>query len=273
MSSKIHPTAIVDSAAKIGIEVEIGPYSVIGPHVELGDRTRVAPHVVIEGRTTLGPDCTVFQFASIGAAPQDLKFKGEPSTLVIGSRNTIREYVTLQPGTASGHMTTVIGDNNLFMANSHVGHDCKVGNNNVFSNAVGLAGHVTIGNNAILGGMAGIHQFTRVGDFALIGAGAMVGADVPHFCIAQGDRAHLRGVNVIGLKRAGFSAQDISEIRKLYRALFATTGRLEEKLAQIPAELAERPLAQKMAAFLRESQRGVCFPYKQLGGSAEEDLS
>ena len=164
MDCQIHATAIVDPKAKLGAGVHVGPYSIIGPNVQLGDGCRIAPHVVIEGHTTLGENSDVFQFVSLGSAPQDLKFKGEPSTLIIGARNKIREYVTLRPGPASGHMTTVVGDNNLFMANSHVGHDCKVGSNNVFANTVGLAGHVSVGNNVILGGLVGLHQFCRIGD-------------------------------------------------------------------------------------------------------------
>ena len=208
MSDCIHPTAIIDPAAEIGPEVEIGPYSVIGPHVQLGSQCRIGPHVVIEGHTTLGEQCQISQFASLGAPPQDLKYKGEPSTLVIGRRNVIREYVTLQPGTASGHMTTTIGDENLFMASSHVAHDGIVGNRNVFANSVALGGHVTIGNSVILGGLVGIHQFVRIGDFAFISGGTLVGEDVPPYCFGQfgqTPRGALRGVNTIGLKRAGFS--------------------------------------------------------------------
>lgn len=273
MDCQIHATAIVDAKAKLGAGVQIGPYSIIGPNVQLGDGCRIAPHVVIEGFTTLGENSEVSQFVSLGSPPQDLKYQGEPSTLVIGARNKIREYVTLQPGTASGYMTTVIGDNNLFMANSHVGHDCKVGSNNVFANAVSLAGHVTIGNNIILGGLVGMHQFSRVGDYALIGAGSMVGLDIPPYCIAQGDRAHLRGVNVIGLKRAGMSSEEISDIRSIYRELFSTVGHLKEKLAALDPEIVERSHIKRMIDFIAGSKRGMVQPLKQLGTGAENDLS
>ncbi len=257
MACVIHPTAIVADGAELGVDVAVGPYSIIGPQVKIGDRSKIASHVVIENRTTLGADNTVFQFASLGAIPQDLKFKGEPATLVIGSGNTIRECVTLHLGTQAGTMTTIIGDGNLFMANCHVAHDCRVGNRNIFANSVALAGHVTIMNGAILGGMAGIHQFCRVGDFAMIGAGAMVALDIPPYCIAQGDRAALRGINKIALKRAGMSEEDISAIRLTYRHLFLGTGGRKERLATLPPEIASRPNVKAMLDFLEGSKRGV----------------
>lgn len=266
MSNLIHPTAIIHPEAQLGKEVEIGPYSIIGRHVKIGDKTRIGPHVVIEGHTTLGPENEVFQFASLGAAPQDLKYKNEPSELIIGSRNKIREFVTLHPGTSagsnSGLMRTLIGDNNLFMANSHVAHDCTVGNNNVFANSTALAGHVSVMNNVILGGMVGVHQFCRIGDYAILGAGAMVGSDVPPYCIGQGDRCHLRGVNIIGLERAKFSEQDIREVKQTYRHLFGTVGKLQEKIASLPQELAARPAIKKLLDFIRDSERGLCTPLR-----------
>lgn len=262
LQDRIHPTALIAPGAEIGRGVEVAPYSVIGPEVKIGDGCRIASHVVIEGRTTLGPENEVFQFASLGAAPQDLKYRGEPSTLVIGAKNKIRECVTLHPGTAAGAMTTVIGNNNLFMANSHVAHDCRVGNNNVFANSVALAGHVTIDNNIILGGMAGIHQFCRVGDYSIVGAGSMVSQDCPPYCIVQGDRASLRGVNVIALERAGMSAEEISAIRKVYRLLFSSVGRLKEKISALPPELTSEPRVKAMIDFIVSSKRGVLNPAK-----------
>lgn len=269
MSSRIHPTAIIHDGAEIGNEVEVGPYSIVGPNVKIGDGSRIGPHVVLEGNTTLGRENVISQFASIGSDPQDLKFHGEPSTLVIGDRNRIREYVTLQPGTESGTMTTVIGDSNLFMANSHVGHDCRVGSNCVMANSCGLAGHVNLGSGVILGGMAGIHQFTHVGDLVILSGGSMVGNDVPPFCIGQGDRCKLRGINALGLKRAGFSKEDVTEIRQTYRHLFSTVGHMEEKLVSLPEELRARPAVETMMSFVRESleskeRRGTCQPAKSL---------
>ncbi len=267
MAGEIHSTAIVDSKAQLGEDVRIGAYSIIGPSVKLGDRTWVGPHVVIEGITTIGEESEIFQFASLGSKPQDLKFQGEPSTLEIGARNKIREYVTIQPGTRHGHMRTVVGDNNLFMANSHIGHDCAIGSNNVFANSAGLAGHVTIHNNVILGGMVGIHQFCRIGDFVIISAGSMVGGDIPPGCIGQGDRCHLRGVNVIGLERGGFSASEIAGVRKAYRLLFGTAGHLKKKIVEFPQDLRAQLFVGRMLAFIESSERGVCFPAKTLSDS------
>ncbi len=265
MSCDIHETAIVDPAAELGAEVQIGPYSIIGPHVKLGDRCWVGPHAVVEGRTTIGAESKVFQFASVGAKPQDLKFNDEPSTLVIGQKNIIREFVTLQPGTEHGHMTTVIGDGNLFMANSHVGHDCRVGNYNVFANSVALAGHVTIDNNVILGGIVGIHQFVRIGSFVMLSGGSMVGHDIPPYCIGQGDRCFLRGVNTIGLQRAGFTDEEISAVKKTYRLLFSSVGGLAEKIAGLPEELRSMDKIAHMLEFIKNSERGVCSPARNKG--------
>ncbi len=257
MSTDIHPTAIVDPKAELGSGVRVGPYSVIGPNVVLHENCRIASHVVIEGYTTVGESTEVFQFASVGSKPQDLKYRGEASTLVIGARNQIREYATLQPGTENGNMTTVVGDNNLFMANSHVGHDCVVGSNNVFANSVALAGHVTVHNNAILGGLVGVHQFVRLGDFVMLGAGSMVGNDVPPFCIGQGDRCYLRGINTIGMQRNGFDGDQIADIKKVYRILFSGGGNFKERLAEIPDEIAGSDHVRKMTDFLVESERGI----------------
>ena len=262
MTCSIHPTAIVDSRAEIGAGVHLGAYSLVGPDVKLGDRTRIGPHVVIEGHTTIGPESEIFQFAAIGAAPQDLKYRGEPSTLVLGARNKVREFVTLHPGTAAGTMSTIIGDNNLFMANSHVGHDCRIGSNNVFANSVALAGHVTIFNNVILGGMVGIHQHCRIGNYVIVSAGSMVGHDIPPYCMAQGDRCFLRGVNLIGLERAGMTSDEINAIKKTYRHLFSTVGHVKEKISTLPPELAEHPKVKAMLDFIAESHRGVMNPLK-----------
>lgn len=271
MSSQIHPTAIVHPGAKLGVDVEVGPYSIVGSDVEVGDRCRIGPHVVIDGRTSLGEECVVFQFASVGSAPQDLKYKGEPSRLIIGNRNQIREYVTLNPGTAHGHMQTCVGDNNLFMACSHVAHDCIVGNGNVFANGVAIAGHVTIGNRVILGGMAGVHQFVRVGDYAILGAGAMVGQDVPPYCIGQGDRCTLRGINLVGLRRGEFSREDIGQIKQAYGLLFSTYGDLKRKISEFPAELSQCPAVRFMLDFILGSERGVCSALKARGAADSQE--
>lgn len=255
----IHPTALVEKGAVLGEGTTVGPYSVVGPRVVLGKNNKIASHVVIEGSTTFGDNNSVFQFASIGAAPQDLKFRGEESKLVVGNGNIIREYVTLQLGTENGHMKTIVGDENMFMACSHVAHDCTVGSKNVFANSALLAGHVQIGNGTILGGLSGIHQFVRIGDFAMLSGGSMVVKDVPPFCIAQGDRAALCGVNTIGLDRNGFSKEEIQIVKKLYRTLFFGGGSLSERVEDLRREHSDSQAASRMLGFITESTRGVLF--------------
>jgi len=262
-SSNIHSTAVVASTAEIAENVQIGPYSVIGANVKIGPGTWIGPHVVVEGYTTIGANNRLFQFASIGSAPQDLKYKGEPTLLIIGDSNIIREYVTLQPGTIQVNGETVIGNGNLFMASSHVGHDSIVGNGNVFANNVALAGHVTIHNKVIVGGMAGIHQFCTIGNNAMLSGGSMVVKDVPPYCIAQGDRAKLRGLNTLGLQRAGFEKGQILDIKKAYRNLFMSRGKMSERINSIPAEVASQPHISAMIEFIKSSQRGICSVEKE----------
>jgi UDP-N-acetylglucosamine acyltransferase len=256
----IHPSAIISDGAKISDTAQIGPYSIIGPHVVVGDNTRVHSHVVIDGHTTIGAGNEIFPFACIGTAPQDLKYDGEPSTLQIGDRNKIRESVTIQPGTRHGLMRTIVGSGNLFMANAHVGHDCTVGDNNVFANSVGLAGHVTVEDYVILGGMAGVHQFCRLGALSFISGGTMVGLDIPPFTFAQGDRCSIRGLNLVGLQRAGFSSEDISAVKKTYRHLFSTVGHLKEKIECLPEDISTNLKVQKMLTFIAGSERGITMP-------------
>jgi UDP-N-acetylglucosamine acyltransferase len=266
----IHPTAIVAEGAVIGAGTTVGPYSIIGPNVLLGDNNTIASHVVIEGHTKIGSGNTFFQFSSIGSRPQDLKFKGEASTLEIGDGNLVREYVTIQPGTAGGGMRTTIGNSNLFMANSHIGHDAHIGNSNIFANSTALAGHITVGNFVNVGGLCGIHQFVRLGDFCLLGAGSMVSNDVPPFCIAQGDRARLAGVNTVGLERRGVSQEEVRAIRRLFKQLFLASGTLEQKLAQARADFASSGLALQMLDFIATSPRGVCSVRKRGAAAADE---
>lgn len=272
MASEIHSTAIIQPGAEIGVDVQIGPYAVIGPHVKIGDRSKIGSHVVIEGHTTIGEACMLSQFASLGAVPQDLKYKGEPSQLILGKGNMVREFVTMHIGTATGTMVTRIGDNNLFMANSHVAHDCQIGNNCVFANSVALAGHVQVGNNAILGGLAGVHQFCRVGTYAIISAGSMIGSDVAPYCMGQGDRCQLRGLNLIGLKRAGMSVSEVAAIKRAYRHFFSSVGHFPEKIASLPEDLATHPRVQVLVDFIQKSgKRGLC-QARRLGVAEDEDF-
>lgn len=257
--SLIHQTAIIEAGASIGSGSSIGPYSIIGAKVKIGKNCRIGPHVVIEGNTIIGDDNQIYQFASVGAVPQDLKFCGEESRLQIGDANIIREYVTLQPGTSGGGMITSIGDKNLFMACSHVGHDCVIGSSNIFANSCALSGHVTIGDRATFGGLSGVHQFVRIGDHAFLAAGAMVSQDVPPFCYVHGDRAGLVGINVIGMQRAGYSADEIKEVRRVYRELLRKRGRIADKILNFSAAADLKPAAKKLFEFIQNSsERGIC---------------
>ncbi|WP_305043682.1 acyl-ACP--UDP-N-acetylglucosamine O-acyltransferase [Geoalkalibacter sp.] len=253
----IHATAIIHPAAQVGKDVRIGPYAVVGEHVVIGDRTTVGPHAVIEGRTAIGCDNQIFQFASVGAIPQDLKYRGEETTLRIGDRNIVREFVTLHLGTASGGGETVIGNGNLFMAYCHVAHDCHVGNQVIMANGSTLAGHVSVQDHAILGGLSAIHQFSRVGAHVMISGGAMVNQDIPPFTIAQGDRARTVGLNLVGLKRRGFSDETISAIKLAYRLVFRSGLRLEDALKKIMDEVGSVPEVASFVGFIRDSQRGI----------------
>ncbi len=265
----IHPTAIVHPKAQMAAGVQVGPYSVIGEHVVIGEGTVVGPHVVIEGRTTIGKMNRIFPFASLGSIPQDLKFKGEPSTLEIGDGNQIREYVTMNPGTEGGGMLTRVGSGNLLMVSVHIAHDCIVGDRNVFANMATLAGHVLVNNETIMGGMSGIHQFARIGQGAMMSGGTMATLDIPPYCIAQGDRAHLFGLNVVGLRRRGASSEEIRALKQAYKIVFHRNLRLQEAIVQIRADYAGQPFVERFADFLTESKRGVTRPPSHLSGDEE----
>ena len=224
-----HPTAVIEAGAKLGSGVKIGPYCVIGPDVTLADGVELMSHVVVAGRTTIGARTRIFPFASIGHQPQDLKYHGEPSTLSVGADCMIREGVTLNPGTEGGGMSTTIGDRCAFLANSHVGHDCHVGNNVIFSNNVMLAGHCSVGDFAIIGGGAAVIQFARVGAHSFLGGMSGLENDLIPYGMALGNRAHLSGLNIVGLQRRGFSRNDIHDLRRAYRLLFAAEGTLVER--------------------------------------------
>jgi UDP-N-acetylglucosamine acyltransferase len=256
--SRIHPTAVVDRRAEVDSDVEIGPYCVIGEGVKIGKGSKIHSHAALQGRTSIGEGNVIFPFATVGSPPQDLKYKGEPSELVIGARNTIREYVSLNPGTTGGGMVTRIGDQNLLMMYCHIAHDCSVGSRNVIANGATLGGHVIIEDFVIVGGLVGIHQFVRIGTGAILGAGSMVSKDVPPYCNATGDRARLRGLNVEGLKRRGFDRAVIDAIRKAYKIAFGSKLRTEEALLSIRRDLPAIPEIDKFVSFISQSQRGVC---------------
>ncbi len=254
---RIHPTAVIAAGAELASDVEVGPYAVIGPHVRIGPGSWLGPHAVVEGRTTLGARTRVFQFASVGAPPQDLKYRGEPSTLELGDDNTIREYVTLQPGTTGGGLVTRIGSGCLFMASAHVGHDCRVGDHVILANGAALGGHVVVEDYAIVGALAGVHQFVRIGESALCAAGAMVSLDVPPFCIAAGDRARLYGLNTVGLRRRGISRESRAALKHAYRLLFQGEQSWRRRIDAVRGELGGVPEVARLLAFLGGSQRGV----------------
>lgn len=254
---EIHPTAIIYEGAVIGEGTSIGPYSVIGAEVTLGKNCRIGPHVVIEGNTTMGDFCQVFQFASVGSAPQDQKWEGTNTRLEIGDNNIIREYATIQPGVEQFGGLTSVGNNNLFMASSHVGHDCHIGDNNYFTNSSALAGHITVGNFCIVGGLAAVHQFSRLGDHCFLGGGTMASMDVPPFCVAQGDRAGLVKINDVGLLRRGYSEQDVKALKKIFMKLFRGEGVFNERLAQLKADYKDFEPGQVLFKFIETSERGI----------------
>ena len=264
--SGVHPTAIVHPRAKLGVDVAIGPYSVIGPDVVIGDRVQLISHVVIDGHTTIGDETVIYPFASLGQPPQDLKYKGEASTLVIGARNRIREYVTMNPGTAGGGMTTRVGDDGLFMASAHIAHDCILGHHVIMANNATLAGHVTLGDYAFIGGISAVHQFVRVGESAMIGGMTGVEHDVIPYGLVMGDRARLTGLNLVGLERRGYSREIIQEMRAAYRMLFGPDGTIAERIEETARVYAANPQVGEIIAFAREkSSRGLCQPRAQNG--------
>lgn len=267
----IHPTAVVDPGAKLGERVSVGPFCTIGPQVECGDDVQLLSHVVIAGRTRIGAGTRIFPFASIGHQPQDLKYKGEDSRLEIGARNTIREHVTINPGTEGGGLVTRIGDDCLLMVASHVAHDCRIGNHAIIVNNVLLGGHVEIGDYAVIGGGAAVHQFVRIGPHAMVGGMSGVEGDVIPFGMVMGNRAHLAGLNLVGLKRRAFDREEIHQLRAAYRLLFAQEGTLQERVVDVEKLFPGNVLTGEVLAFLRrESSRGLCLPRSEPQGGGRE---
>jgi UDP-N-acetylglucosamine acyltransferase len=257
----VHPTAVIAPGASIADDVEIGPYCVVGERVVLAGGVRLLSHVVVDGRTTIGEKTHIFPFASIGLEPQDLKYQGEASRLVIGRRNTIREYVTVNPGTKGGGMVTRVGDDCLLMVGAHVAHDCRIGNHVILANNATLGGHVVVDDYAILGGLSAVHQFVRVGRHAMIGGMSGVERDVIPYGQVAGDRARLTGVNIIGMQRRGFSRDDIQGLRSAYQFLFSEAGTLSDRVDTTAERFAGIGPVDDIIRFIRaDSSRAICQP-------------
>ena len=261
MSANIHPTAIIHEGAQLHPSVTVGAYSMIGPHVSIGAGTCVGPHCVIEGRTSIGDDNHIFQFASLGAQPQDKKYAGEPTRLSIGNRNTIREFCTFNTGTSQDAGVTRIGDDNWIMAYVHIAHDCVVGNNTILANNATLAGHVHLGDWVILGGLTGVHQFVKIGAHAMAGFASRVAQDVPPFMMIEGNPLAVRGFNLEGLRRRGFSPERLKAVKQMHRLLYRQGLTLEDAMQAMAALLQEMPEAAQdialMQSFLAASTRGI----------------
>ena len=259
--ARIHSTALVDAQAELGNDVEVGAYAVIGPQVRIGEGTRIGAHTVVEGHTTIGRDNRIFQFASIGATPQDKKYGGEPTRLEIGDGNTIREFCTLNTGTVQDAGVTRLGDDNWIMAYVHIAHDCQLGSHTIIANAVQLGGHVHIGDWAFLGGLSGVHQFVRVGAHAMTGFQTRLSQDLPPYVTASGNPAQAQGINQEGLKRRGFDAQRIDAIKQLHRLLYRSNLRLDEAVQRMAQLRAEAPASDAdialMLEFLAAATRGI----------------
>jgi len=253
----IHPTAIIDKRAKLGANVSVGPYTVIDGDVEIGEGTTIGSHNVITGHTRIGRENRIFHFTAIGEANQDKKYRGEPTRTEIGDGNTIREFCTIHRGTVQDEGVTRIGDNNWFMAYTHVAHDCRVGNETVFANNASLAGHAHIGDWAILGGMSGVHQFVRVGEHVMVGAGSIVTQDVPPFVLVDGNPCSPRGINSIGLKRRGFDDASISAIKQAYKTLYRSKLGLAEAKAELAKQAQGADVLRRFVEFLDRSERGL----------------
>jgi len=258
--SSIHPTAIIEKGAQIAENVTVGPFAYIGPHVKIGEGTTIASHAVIEGFTTIGKRNRIFSHSAIGTIPQDLKYDGEESELIIGDDNTIREFTLLNPGTKGGGMVTKIGNHNLLMGYVHLGHDVILGDHCILANGATLAGHVELGNHVVIGGLTPVHQFVHIGDYAMIGGASAVAQDIPPYCLAEGNRAVLRGLNLTGLRRK-IEREDINALKSAYRQLFEQ-GQPIQDVAQTLFEMETSPYVKSMCAFIKTSKRGIPFTRK-----------
>ena len=259
--SNIHSTAVINTKAELGSNVKVGPYCVIGENLKINDGTELISHVVLDGRTTIGANCRIYPFASIGHCPQDLKYSGEPSRLEIGANNVIREHVTINPGTKGGGMLTRVGNNCLFMVGAHVAHDCVIEDNAILVNNATLGGHVRVGEWGIIGGLSAVHQFVRIGKHAMIGGMSGIEHDVIPYGSVIGNRAKLSGLNIVGLKRRGFSREEIHDLRKAYRLIFALEGTLAERLDDVAEDFGQNEPVMEIVDFIRaDSARAICQP-------------
>ena len=254
---RIHPTAIIDPRAKLADDVEIGPGATVGPDVELGAGVELRPHAYVWGRTSIGEGTRIFPFAALGEEPQDKTFSGETTELVVGRNNVIREHVTIHVGTLAGGGSTQIGDDNLIMNGVHVGHDTRIGSHTIIASQCGIGGHAQIEDHATVGGLCGIHQFARIGESAMVAALSGVTKDAPPFSLVAGTRATLRGINVVGLKRRGFSSESRRAIRRAYQILFNSKLRFAPALVKVREEIAPSPEVERLLAFLESSARGI----------------
>lgn len=262
--TKIHPSAVIEKGAKVHESVEVGPFCVVGAKVTLHENVRLINHVCVDGRTTIGKGTIVYPFASLGQPPQSLAYKGEDTQLVIGTNNIIREHVTMNPGTATGGATTRVGDNCMFMADSHVAHDCNVGSNCVFANNAMVGGHVVVEDFVWLGGGAAVHQFSRIGKHAFVGGMAGLEGDLIPYGSVMGNRAYLAGLNLVGLKRRGFTREQIHELRNAYRLLFAQEGTFQERLADVAELFANNAEVMDIVNFVRAGgSRPLCMPNRE----------
>lgn len=254
---QIHPTAVVDPSARIGQGTEIGAYAYVGPRVDIGDNCRIFHHANIEKLTTIGEGTRIWPFASVGGDPQDLKYQGEPTRLEVGKDVMIREFATLNRGTEEGGGVTRVGDDCLLMAYSHVAHDCQLGRGVILANSATLAGHITVEDNVSIGGLVAIHQFCRIGRHCFVGGLSGVAQDLPPFTLCEGNRAKSRGLNLVGLKRAGFSAQSIEALKQAYRIIFRTRTPLKQALEEVRQQVPQLPEVVHLLNFFQDSQRGV----------------
>ncbi len=255
---KIHPTAIVEKGAQLGIGVEIGAYAHVGPKVILHDDVQLASHVVVSGRSTIGARTRVWSFATLGATPQDLKYKGEDALFICGEDNMFREYCNISIGTEEGNGQTVIGSRNLLMAYTHIAHDCQIANDCIFANGATLAGHIEVDDRAVIGGLSALHQFIKVGSLAMLAGGSMVAQDVPPFVMVSGNRAKPVGINKLGLERAGFQSAALANIKQMYKTVFLSNASLsdaKEAILQMPSS---GPEVDTFVSFLNRSTRGIC---------------